>query len=86
MGILDPRSMRARPGAFLLQAMGGVRKSKAGRELDGKTYDAMPGRVELPVMANSSRLAAVADIERLYRPTTVAAEPSLFPDADAAIR
>src|SRR5438034_4194559 len=45
---------------FFFKQWGGVRKSKAGRELDGKTYDAMPSRLELPVLANPLRLAAVA--------------------------
>lgn len=71
---------------FFFKQWGGVRKSKAGRELDGKTYDAMPTRLELPVMANPARLAAVAEIERLYQPVTVASEPSLFPDQDAIVR
>jgi protein gp37 len=32
---------------FFFKQWGGFRKSKAGRELDGKTYDALPGRLEL---------------------------------------
>src|SRR5207244_8123307 len=52
---------------FFFKQWGGVRKSKGGRELDGKTYDAMPGRVELPMLANPSRLAAITEIERLHQ-------------------
>jgi protein gp37 len=51
---------------FFFKQWGGVRKSKAGRELDGKTYDGLPMRVELPVLENSSRLAAIAEINGLY--------------------
>jgi protein gp37 len=50
---------------FFFKQWGGVRKSKAGRDLDGRTYDEMPTRVKLPVLANSTRLAAVAEVERL---------------------
>jgi protein gp37 len=35
---------------FFFKQWGGVRKSKAGRELDGKSYDALPGRVQVPVL------------------------------------
>ena len=58
--------------------MGRVRKGKAGRELDGKTYDGLPSRVELPVLDNRRRLAAVAEIEGLYPPPALAAAPGLF--------
>jgi protein gp37 len=40
---------------FFFKQWGGVRKSKAGRQLDGKTYDGFPGRVELPVAAGGDR-------------------------------
>src|SRR4051794_38660280 len=51
---------------FFFKQWGGVRKSKAGRELDGKQYDAVPTRVELPVLESSKRLAAIADFETRY--------------------
>jgi protein gp37 len=38
---------------FFFKQWGGVRKSKAGRELDGKTYDEMPGpdgKINLPII------------------------------------
>src|SRR5436309_7044472 len=53
--------------AFFFKQWGGVRKSKAGRELDGQFYDELPPRVELPVLESGPRLAAVAEIEELYR-------------------
>jgi protein gp37 len=52
---------------FFFKQWGGVRKSKAGRELDGKTYDDLPGRIELPRMENPRRLAAIAEIDLLYQ-------------------
>jgi len=66
MGHVASRPVRVRPGAVLLQAVGGVRKSKAGRELDSKTYDGLPSRVELPVLETTKRVAAIAEVERLY--------------------
>src|SRR2546426_10004039 len=35
---------------FFFKQWGGVRKSAAGRKLDGKTYDEFPNRVQHPVM------------------------------------
>ncbi len=65
---------------FFFKQWGGVRKSKAGRELDGKTYDGLPNRVELPVLSNGKRLAAIAEIEGLYAVSPPRKEPSLFPE------
>jgi protein gp37 len=64
--------------SFFFKQWGGVRKSKAGRELDGQTYDALPPRVELPVLESGPRLAAIAEIESLYPTRTQEEEPSLF--------
>jgi protein gp37 len=63
---------------FFFKQWGGVRKSKAGRELDGKTYDGLPRRVELPVLEKSGRLAAIGEIEALFPAGGVTTEPSLF--------
>jgi protein gp37 len=62
--------------SFFFKQWGGVRKSTAGRKLDGQTYDAMPGRVELPVLDNRRRLAAIAEIEACHSPAT--SQPDLF--------
>lgn len=53
---------------FFFKQWGGVRKSAAGRELDGKKHDQLPSRVSLPVMDNPRRQAAIAEIEALYQP------------------
>ena len=58
---------------FFFKQWGGVRKSKTGRELDGRTYDALPERVRLPVLEQSRRIAAIAEFERLDQ--TTKAEP-----------
>jgi three-Cys-motif partner protein len=59
---------------FFFKQWGGVRKRKAGRELEGNTYDGLPGRVELPVLQNPERLAAIAEIEALYAAAAVTPE------------
>jgi protein gp37 len=61
---------------FFFKQWGGVRKSKAGRELEGKQYDGIPHRVELPVTGTNQRLAAIAEVENLYS----SKETSLFSD------
>jgi len=65
---------------FFFKPWGGVRKSGAGRELEGKTPDGLPGRAQLPVLDNSRRLAAIAEVERLYQPANVSPQPALFPN------
>ncbi len=52
---------------FFFKQWGGVRKSKAGRELDGQLYNGVPGRVARPVLEPKRRLAAIAEAEALYR-------------------
>jgi hypothetical protein len=49
---------------FFFKQWGGVNKKAAGRLLDGRTWDQMPGREELPTQAN-----AASDIAR-DRPIT----------------
>jgi len=43
---------------FFFKPWEGVRKRKAGRDLEGKKYDRVPRRLELPVLDNTRRLAA----------------------------
>ena len=63
---------------FFFKQWGGVRKSKAGRELDGKTYDGLPDRVQLPILEHPKRLAELAAVQRLYQPGNEVPESSLF--------
>ena len=51
---------------FFFKQWGGVRKSRAGRELDGRTYDEMPSRVAKPVMGADERRRAIREIEAFY--------------------
>jgi protein gp37 len=67
---------------FFFKQWGGVRKSQTGRKLDGKTYDDLPSRFQLPVLDNSRRLAAIAEIEQLHLPASSTQEPSLFPQQE----
>ena len=69
---------------FFFKQWGGVHKSKAGRELDGKTYDGLPHRAQLPVLENSRHMAAIAEFDRLHQPATAAPELPLFPEPEAA--
>ncbi len=64
---------------FFFKQWGGTRKSKAGRELDGRTYDDMPRRLQLPVLDNHHRLAAIAEIDARHAPPSMTAQPGLFP-------
>jgi protein gp37 len=48
---------------FFFKQWGGVRKSAAGRKLDGKTYDEYPRRVQRPVLNAQQCAAKVKEIE-----------------------
>jgi protein gp37 len=49
--------------AFFFKQWGGVRKSAAGRMLDGKTYDEVPQRIQHPVLEAEERLALISKFE-----------------------
>jgi hypothetical protein len=75
--VLSLRDQCERAGVpFLFKQWGGFNKKKAGRELDARTYDGMPPRVERPVLEECERLAAIAEVEALF---PAARQPS--PDA-----
>ena len=48
-------------------------------------YRRFPSRVELPVLENPRRMAAIAEIEALYLPDIRTPEPSLFPESGRRI-
>ena len=52
---------------FFFKQWGGVRKSVAGRKLEGKTYDQFPERVEHPILDAERRLALAEMIEAPFR-------------------
>jgi protein gp37 len=48
---------------FFFKQWGGVRKSQTGRELDGRTYDELPARLETPAPTLEFRRAACVRFE-----------------------
>jgi hypothetical protein len=48
---------------FFFKQWGGVRKSEAGRLLDGRTYDQMPHRVEPSTVTRRIRLHMIDEVE-----------------------
>src|SRR5258708_40113361 len=65
--ILSLRDQCDRAGVqYFFKQWGGVRKAKAGRQIDGRTYDGVPQRVELPVLDPAGRNAAIEEIEARY--------------------
>jgi protein gp37 len=76
--VMSIRDQCERAGvSFFFKQWGGVRKSKTGRDLDGKTYDGLPRRVTLPVLEKSERLAAIATVEALYAAQADTQQPGL---------
>jgi len=68
--VISVRDQCRREGVpFFFKQWGGVRKSVAGRKLDGKTYDQFPQRVTHPVMAPRECLALAAEFEAEYKRT-----------------
>jgi len=49
---------------FFFKQWGGVRKSKAGRELDGRTYDEMPAITDRSMPSRARRLELVGEVRR----------------------
>ena len=75
--VLSIRDQCERAGVpFFFKQWGGVRKSKAGRELDGRTYDDRPRVEPRPVAEPSRRLAMIAEVERFYAPVDTTSSPS----------
>ncbi len=54
---------------FFFKQWGGVRKKKAGRELDGRTYDGFPIRVNNPVSPATTTQAWAREILAKYAPS-----------------
>jgi protein gp37 len=51
---------------FFFKQWGGVRKKKAGRLLEGKTYDEFPRRVRYPIMSVAECASAATEIETRF--------------------
>jgi len=62
---------------FFFKQWGGVHKSRAGRKLDGKTYDGFPKRICHPVLTPQERSLEVRKIERSLSMSDVVSVASL---------
>jgi protein gp37 len=51
---------------FFFKQWGGVRKKRAGRELDGQTYDAFPARISQPVSPLATATQWAREIQEEY--------------------
>jgi Protein of unknown function (DUF5131) len=56
---------------FFFKQWGGVGKAKAGRKLDGRTYDEFPRRVHHPVMSVDECALAAREIEANFTPPRI---------------
>jgi protein gp37 len=52
---------------FFFKQWGGVRKSKAGRKLDKKTYDEFPERIQYPILGREECLALASKFEGAFK-------------------
>jgi protein gp37 len=60
--------------AFFFKQWGGVRKSLAGRRLEGRTYDEFPRRIAHPVAPANKCMALVSQIESGYKNCELASD------------
>lgn len=60
---------------FFFKQWGGVRKKRAGRELDGRTYDGFPERTSNPVSSTEAAFKSAREIREKFVP----AESQLLP-------
>jgi protein gp37 len=51
---------------FFFKQWGGIHKKRAGRVLDGQTYDAFPARISNPVSPASAALSWAREIQEGY--------------------
>ncbi len=51
---------------FFFKQWGGVRKSEAGRAIDGVTYDGLPSRGPVRTLAREDRLALLAEVKERF--------------------
>jgi protein gp37 len=62
------RQCREQRVPFFFKQWGGVRKAKAGRRLDGKTYDEYPKRTVAPIPEKSECMAFAASFGKVFQP------------------
>jgi protein gp37 len=84
--VLPLRDQCKRSGVpFFFKQWGGVRKAKAGRRLEGKTYDEFPRRVRHPIMSPTDCICAATEIEGRYQSGVVFPVSALSMQARSAI-
>jgi protein gp37 len=65
--VLPLRDQCKRSGIpFFFKQWGGVRKKKAGRRLEGKTYDEFPSRVRHPILSAADCASIAGEIEARF--------------------
>jgi protein gp37 len=65
--VLPLRDQCKRSGVpFFFKQWGGVRKAKAGRRLDGRTYDEFPKRVRHPILSAADCASIAGEIEARF--------------------
>jgi protein gp37 len=67
------RQCRAAKVDFFFKQWGGVQKKKAGRILNGRTYDEMPSRTAISVLSHRERTALIAEVNSWHPDVTVTA-------------
>lgn len=65
---------------FFFKQWGGFHKKRAGRKLDGRTYDEFPQRLQNPVCLGEDSVRWAAEIKQTY----AASKPDVLPSALAA--
>ncbi len=61
---------------FFFKQWGGVRKSKTGRQLEGRTYDELPSRAAAPVPPEPRRHELLAQAEQVSAEWLSRVEPA----------
>jgi protein gp37 len=72
------RQCRAAKVPFFFKQWGGIRKSEAGRLLNGRTYDDMPDRTSVPVRPHRERASLIAEVNN-WLPNGVAQVTQCIP-------
>jgi protein gp37 len=73
--VVSVRDQCKRDGVlFFFKQWGGVRKSKAGRRLDGKTYNEFPMRVYHPILNADKCCELASEFESSFKPRLVEIE------------
>lgn len=70
---------------FFFKQWGGVRKSEAGRELDGRTYNDMPRRSSNRMPARTKRMTMIAEVATWANSSPLYWQSAPMPDQSAGL-